>query len=122
MELVDPFGWHEIDSEKIRVVREKLGHFETMTWNEILIAGKKRNHTVLVDRLCAQARKRIREVQPDQEELVSLRLTGPERVWGILSEGVLTVLWWDPRHQVCPVLESRLIDSRSLWWCGASLC
>jgi hypothetical protein len=105
MELIDPFGWHKLGSDKIRAIREKLGHFESMTWNEILIAGKKRNHSVSTAKLCAQAQKRLREIgQNDLEELVSLRLSGPERVWGILRGGVLTVLWWDPEHKVCPSL------------------
>jgi hypothetical protein len=38
------------------------------------------------------------------EDLVSLRLSARERVWGILAEGVLELLWWDPDHKVCPSL------------------
>lgn len=105
MEFVDPYGWHKIDSGKIRNVREKLGNLEKMTWSEILIKAKKQNHTITVDQLCADARKRLAQSQPDLEELVSLRLSGAERVWGILREGVMTVLWWDPQHQVCPSLK-----------------
>jgi hypothetical protein len=105
MELVDPFGWHTVSASTIRSVREKLGHFESMTWNEILVKGKKRNHSVSTSRLCAQAQKRLRDSgQADLDELVSLRLSGPERIWGILRQGVLAVLWWDPNHKVCPTL------------------
>lgn len=105
MELVDPFGWHKVDGPKIKYVREKLGHFESMTWNEILVAGRKRNHSVPVEKLCPTAQKRLRDLgQSDLDEVVSLRLSGPERVWGILREGALTILWWDPEHQVCPSL------------------
>lgn len=77
-----------------------------MTWNEILVKGKKRNHSVAITQLCAQAQKRLRDSgQADLEELVSLRLSGPERVWGILREGVLAVIWWDPNHEVCPSIK-----------------
>jgi hypothetical protein len=106
MEFVDPFGWHTVDVLTIRKVREKLAHFETMTWNEILVTGKKRNHSVAISQLCTQAQRRLRDSgQEDLDELVSLRLSGPERVWGILREGVLAVIWWDPDHKVCPSIK-----------------
>ena len=105
MELVDLFGWHSIDGLKIRTVREKLGNFESMTWNEILVKGRKRNHTGSVAKLCTAAQKRLREIgHADLDEVVSLGVNSTERVWGILREGILTVLWWDPQHQVCPSL------------------
>jgi hypothetical protein len=49
LEMASPFGWHEISPEKLREVREKLQHFESMTWYEILVAAKNRNHSVPVD-------------------------------------------------------------------------
>jgi hypothetical protein len=103
MDLVDPYGWHKIDKSEIATIREKLSHFESMTWSEILVTAKKRNHTVQVSSLCSAAQKRLREAHcNDVDELVSLHLSGRERIWGILREGVLTVLWWDPNHEVCP--------------------
>lgn len=41
LELVDPFGWHEMGETKIREIRKKLADFESMTWNDILVRGKK---------------------------------------------------------------------------------
>ena len=40
-----------------------------------------------------------------ERDMHSLRLSGQERVWGILDQGVLSVLWWDPDHAVCPSLR-----------------
>jgi hypothetical protein len=106
LEMVSPFGWQEISPGKLREVREKLQHFESMTWHEILITAKSRNHSVSVDQLCKEARCRLEEIgQWDLEQMVSLRLSGPERVWGILNENILHVLWWDPDHAVCPSLK-----------------
>jgi hypothetical protein len=103
MELVDPFGWHVITSDILDSIRTKLQHFESMTWAEILVVGKKRNHTVRVDQLCPKAQKRLKELRLDDvDEVVSLHLTGLQRVWGILNAGVLALLWWDPDHEVCP--------------------
>lgn len=106
MEMLTPYGWRDIAPEKLREVREKLKDFESMTWHEILTASRHRNHPVSIDQLCKEARDRLEEIgQADIEELVSLRLSGPERVWGIRSENVLKILWWDPAHSVCPSLK-----------------
>jgi hypothetical protein len=105
MEFADPFGWHALDAQRLEYVREKLSNFETMTWEEILVKAKKQNHSVSVADLCTDARDRLNVVcggRIDVDELVSLRLTGKERVWGILDRGVLSLLWWDPDHSVCP--------------------
>jgi hypothetical protein len=106
MQLVSPFGWHELDSAKLVAVREKLAHFESMTWGEILVTGKKLNHVVKVHRLCPTARGRLEEIfgAIDVDALVSLRLSAVERIWGILDNEVLQVLWWDSEHEVCPSL------------------
>jgi hypothetical protein len=105
MEFCDPYGWHVLDAATLQEIREKLKHFETMTWAEILVVAKKQNHTVSVDLLEADAKGRLRASgQGDLEELVSLHLTGKQRIWGILREGVLNLLWWDPDHSVCKAI------------------
>jgi len=106
LQMIDPFGWHRLDSGKVRDIRDKLAAFEGMTWNEILVKGKKQNHSVPRQDLCKAARDRLTEIKLDDiDELVSLRLSGRERVWGIRSHNVLTVLWWDPDHAICPSLK-----------------
>lgn len=103
MEMASPFGWHDIGAGKLLEVRAKLRDFESMTWHEILVAARDRNHAVVIEKLCKEARDRLEEIgQSDIDELVSLRLSGPERVWGIRSGNVFRVLWWDPAHAVCP--------------------
>lgn len=105
LEMVEPYGWHIIDIEKLNYIREKLVHFESMTWDEILIKGKKFHHSVATDKLSLEAQRRLRETrQDDIDDIVSLRLTGTERVWGILDQGILNLLWWDEYHSVCPSL------------------
>jgi hypothetical protein len=56
-----------------------------------------------VDKLVPEARRRLIQLKlEDIDELLSLRLSGKQRVWGILSEGVAALLWWDPDHRICP--------------------
>lgn len=98
-----PFGWDVLDKEKLEQIRQRLANFETMTWNEILVKGKKRNHTIQVEDLPSENRKRLREVgQHDVDQLVSLSVSSRERIFGIRDKAVLRLLWWDPEHQVFP--------------------
>ena len=106
MEMRDPYGWHHLDAEMMHYIRDKMRHFEALTWNEILVRDNKHNHRVEVWKLCKDARDRLTELKlEDLEELVSLRLGGRERIWGMLEHNVLIVLWWDPFHDVCPSLK-----------------
>lgn len=105
MELVDPFGWHAVDAKTLLSIRTKLAHFETMTWSEILVTGKKRNHSINVSAITPEARQRLETIGLGLDEVVSLRLSGAERVFGYLDNGVLVLLWWDPDHQVCPTKD-----------------
>lgn len=108
LEMCDPFGWHVLDRAKLEEILGKLREFEKLTWNEILVVNKKRNHAVAVSELCKDARDRLRELNlDDYDELVSLRLSGVERVWGFRLREVLNLLWWDPDHEVCPSLKKR---------------
>jgi hypothetical protein len=105
LQLVDPYGWHEIGAAKILEIRAKLGNFESMTWNDIVVRAKKRNHTISVARICKEAQLQLASLNLyDLDEVVSLHLTGTERVWGYREGAVLHVLWWDPDHRVCPSL------------------
>lgn len=103
IQLVDPFGWHEIDKNKLIEIHSKLCELEVLTWNEILVERKHYNHTIYKNQICSEAQKQLEEIyQEDIEELVSLRLSGPERVWGIRDRSILRLLWWDPNHLVYP--------------------
>ena len=103
IETVDPFGWHKITAEKLIEIKDKIRNFESMTWADILVSAKKNNHSIPIDDLCKTAKERIKDLQLDDiDQLVSLRLSGTERIWGVLQDGVMLLLWWDPDHQVCP--------------------
>jgi len=104
--MVDPYGWHEVGSTKLQEIQQKLSSFEAMTWNEILVTAKKQNHSVPCEDLCKKAQDRLAELRLDDvDELVSLHLSGRERVWGIRSHNVLTALWWGSDHSICPSLK-----------------
>lgn len=96
-----PFGWNTITNAELQEVRTRLAAFESMTWHEII--GQD-NHEVETYKLSKAAKDRLLEIkQDDTEQLFSLRISGPKRIWGILDRNALKVLWWDPEHKVYPV-------------------
>jgi len=99
----DPYGWHVLVAEKIYYIQQKLKDLELMTWNDILVKDRSKHHQIDVSRLCKPAQDYLEDMSIDDiDEVLSLRLTNKERVWGILSGGVVELLWWDPEHEICP--------------------
>jgi hypothetical protein len=105
MQLVDPCGWHTASAETLLHIRQKLAHFETMTWNELLVQAKKRNHSIKVSDITPEARERLETVGLGLDEVVSLRLTGKERVFGYLDNGVLVLFMVGSRPSGLSVFE-----------------
>lgn len=101
LDIGGPWCWKCIDGITIWAeIYDKISHFEKMTWLEIKQHG---SHSIKIDELCPEARKRLEQIQLDDvEELFSLRLTGKQRIWGIRHNAILKILWWDPGHEVCP--------------------
>jgi hypothetical protein len=101
VDLDGPWSWGAMKGAALGEVLQRLGSYETMTWREI--DGPSGSHAVDVASLSRAARDRLVAIeQDDVHQCFSLRINGPARVWGIRDEHVLRVLWWDPRHEVCP--------------------
>ena len=95
LDMLHPFGWQNVDAAKLTEIRTKLAQFESMTWNEILVDSKRQNHSVAVWKLRKEAQERLGAIGlGDTEEVVSLRLSGRERVWGLRQGAVLLILSW----------------------------
>jgi len=96
------WGWHKLEANKWQEILTKLGHFETRTWADIKSDGN--NHVVVIQNSPnPEVLKRLAEIhQDDIDELFSLRLSGKERLWGILDNHILKILWWDMNHEVWP--------------------
>lgn len=89
-----------------RILR-KLASYEGMTWAEIMQAsgGKSEgngnnNHFEKICDFTKEAQDRARDIVPDEDELFSLRLTGRERLYGTLHDGVMNVIWYDREHEI----------------------
>lgn len=104
MDIDGPWGWKKIDQEFFfQQILPKVQNFEKMKWTEIL---GRNNHEVKIWQIGKKAQKRLSELKLDDNEvLVSLRLTGPQRLWGIKFKSIFQILWWDPEHQVYPIKQ-----------------
>ena len=104
IQLVDPYGWHDLDSEGVRRVKERLASLEGSTWKDIFVSGAQYNHQIEVaDLKCPTARKWMGDHLPDQPYLWTIRVTAKERIWGILAEGAYQIVFWDPDHLIWEV-------------------
>ncbi|HET7463906.1 MAG TPA: hypothetical protein VFJ82_21800 [Longimicrobium sp.] len=96
-----PWCWKRMDGDTLHRVHERLCAFERMTFKEI---DGKRNHEIPVERLGKAARDRLVELGIDEyDEVLSLRVTRAERVWGLKAPNGIYLLWWDPAHTVYPM-------------------
>ncbi len=98
------WGWNQVNcSYFFEEIWEKMRDFEKKKWSEILGRDHRKNHKIQVSKIIRDAQKRLEELgHDDQEELVSFRLTGTQRLWAIQSGTEAFLLWWDPNHEICP--------------------
>ena len=86
----------------LRIIN-RLKDCERSTWLEIERGG---SHPIPVNRIIRDAQRRLQVLKlDDTSDLFSLRLNNLERLWGLRSNDVFSVLWWDPDHQICPSLK-----------------
>lgn len=88
----------------------KLASFEGLTWSEIQSASGGRSHGTnshfeKVTDLIKEAQNRIIELNIHTDDVFSLRLSGTERLYGTLSDGIFNIIWYDPKHEVCPSVK-----------------
>jgi hypothetical protein len=92
-----PYAWSNMSSDVAAQVLGFLGEKDKLGW------GESRAKDIPTTQLCADAQRRLREIEKDdQDRLVEFRLSGIERIWGVRDGHICHVLWWDPDHQVCP--------------------
>lgn len=79
-------------------VLPKINDIEKMTWNEVLVVNKKKNHSIEIDQLnkCAQDRLKVLKIYDD--EICSLRIEGKIRLYGLRDKEKFNILWYDDNH------------------------
>lgn len=97
-----PFGWNRHSLDLTLWALGRLDPFVQRTWHEILSDG--RSHSVTVSEIPNHrvSPELARIGLGDVDHLVSLRLGYSERMWGWRQLRTLSILWFDPGHDVWP--------------------
>ncbi len=94
------WSWKNVSYGKWIEIVNKLQEFENLSWTQIKEKG---SHQIEVYKIVKEARQRLTLLNQDDTDFVfSLRLTGKNRIFGILRSNVLNFVWWDPNHEICP--------------------
>lgn len=92
-----PYAWTDKVDEMAARVLGFLGEKDKLTW---AASGAK---AIPIPQICKAAQDRLVVIQRDDEDqLWEFRLGGTQRIWGVRHGHICHVLWWDPKHQVCP--------------------
>ena len=96
-----PWPLHSLSGDEHKQVLLTLGGLETSTFDEL--ASKRGNKYIPVVSLCNLAQKRLEALKlDDQDGLWEMHVTGKQRAWGFRTGNIMSLLWWDPSHEVCP--------------------
>ena len=75
-----------------------LESLESMTWAGILKYSGNNHHMIDISKLNPVARKAMDENRIEAESIMSLRLQGRHRLYGIMDDNVFCILWFDVEH------------------------
>lgn len=87
---------------------DKLIAYSNMTWSEIKRQthdnNKSKHHFISPDKLSSHALERLKatELEEFSDSIFSFAFDNKLRVIGIRTNEYFHVLWYDPRHEVCP--------------------
>lgn len=101
------YRWSIVEAEFSEIIGS-LRNFERMTWGEIDKQthdnGRSSNHYVFLNDLCKEAQKRFLELKLEEyaDQVYSLRLMNKTRIYGILRDGIFSILWYDENHEIYP--------------------
>lgn len=91
-----------MDSNSLANIHDRLTAFERMTWAEV--DKVKSCGPMSVNEMDKVAQERLAEIGRDEyDELYKLRIGKAARLWGVRSQHVFHILWWDPDHLVYPI-------------------
>ena len=78
-----------------------------MEWQRIMSQTKdsgdgSANHLIEVADLTKEAQKRLLKLGVVIDQIFSLRLNNLERIFGVLEDSTLYIIWYDSAHEICP--------------------
>ena len=75
-----------------------LVSLESMTWDSILRRSNNNHHFIKLIGLSSRAQAILARKKIEAEAVMSLRLQGKIRLYGIMADNVFSILWLDDNH------------------------
>lgn len=100
---MDQWCLGSIKSEDLHLLLTKMKHFESMRVKEIFHAGEEPGKSYSMESIIKPAQERMRSRQLDDVDSIQrLNIGGAKRLYGLLKGKEFSVIWWDPKHEICP--------------------
>ena len=99
-----PFSCADLSHSHFQSLWRRLRAFEGMNVAQLRDSGSYHAHPTVT--LAKEARARLQEINLDDiETLYSFHISGACRLWCIKYENVMSMLWWDEKHEVYPTAK-----------------
>lgn len=96
-----PFTCGNLIYDEFKQLWERLRAFEKM--NVAQLRKAESFHKIPTPNISPKAKQRLQEILLDDiDVLYSFHITGPCRLWCMRHQNILSILWWDKDHEVCP--------------------
>lgn len=101
VETDGPWPWTGLSPSNADRLRQVLSSIEQYgSWGAAIGNNFK---AIPVSNLTAAALRRLEQKNnEDLSALVQIHLGGKPRAWGIQRGSACHLIWWDPKHEVCP--------------------
>lgn len=97
----DEWGWNNFGfRDFVTIILRRFHDYETMTWQQICLRPS--FHPKPINEISTQAQSRIMQLFNDIDTLHQLDVSEFGRVWGYRKRGTFYLIWYDPKHTVCP--------------------
>jgi len=105
VDLDGPWGWRTLAHGSVSNLHRELVNLEKATRRKLEVE-KKLNQIPCHD-LCSEAQERLRTLKLGEWEFLWQIVLPPDkrdkwRAWGRAEGQHFYLLWWDPKHTVCP--------------------
>jgi hypothetical protein len=102
-ECMDMSGSWPCNITTLQNIQNRLHEYERMKWSGL--GGS--SHPLPVNKIIPKAQKRLFDLgYVDYETLYQFDIkngNSKQRLWGLRTENIFKILWWDPKHEIYPV-------------------
>ncbi|MBY0597675.1 MAG6450 family protein [Bacillus bingmayongensis] len=88
----------ELNKKDLKQLSNFLRRVSGMTWSQIRLSDGIKTKKIPVSSL----RYALPNSVSEEEEILEMRVSQEHRIWGFQNQSTFYVIWFDPKHAVCP--------------------